>query len=266
MTLLTSNLTRCAALALLTALTALSACTGDALTTPTDRTPPDTGTPTGSPEPDPVFATLVRATLFTDDLEAAQAAHDAVASAGEQPAHDAGDFAHDALTGSGLLGTPLDAFLGLDRWNDADAMAAFYADPAFAEGFLGLFAGPPTVEAFEAQPDWYNWGSLEAGDGGEYWFAIARGTLAEADPAAAQAAHDAVASGGEAGATAAGDVAHVVFTGLADPRAFLAVDVWSRGDAIEAVYTDPTFGAAFGALFEGPATVQVYHSTDWVQW
>ena len=45
-----------------------------------------------------------------------------------------------------------------------------------------------------------------------------------------------LASGGEEMVREAGDVAHVVGLGLEDPREFLAIDVWTSDDNIEAVY------------------------------
>lgn len=108
---------------------------------------------------------------------------------------------------------------------------------------------------------------LTAGDASsEHLFVVVRGTLAEADPHAAQTQHDEVAAGGEEAVRAAGDVAHVVYVGLQDERELLAIDVWTSRDAIEAVYSDPNFVAAFGALFAAPPTVAVYASTDWHQW
>lgn len=245
---------------LVSSLMLLLACAGDG-------EPSDTGTSdvADTDTEGVTYAALVRGELFTDDLDAAGDAHDALAGGGQAAAQAAGDIAHDALTGAGILGTAPEQFLGVDRWNNADNMVAFYSDPTFAAAFATLFSGPPALELF-AQSDWHGWGSLESGDGGEYWFVVARGHLAEADPAAAQAAHDAVASYGEPAVTAAGDVAHVVFLGLEDPREFLAIDVWTDGTAIEGVYTDPSFAAAFGALFDDTPSVAVYHSTDWVQW
>jgi hypothetical protein len=92
--------------------------------------------------------------------------------------------------------------------------------------------------------------------------------LAESSPKAAQAAHDAVAAGGQEQAEAAGDKAHVVFTGLEDPQEFLAIDIWHDSTNIEALYTNPDFAAAFGNLFEEPMAIDlaVYESTDWHQW
>lgn len=224
--------------------------------------------PTGTTAPDPEeWTTLVRGTLFTDDMTEAQTFHDNLAAGGEPDAKAAGDFGHDAMLGTTLLGTSENGFLGLDRWRDSEAMSGFYASPAFADAFGMLFSGPPNVEMFEHRPGWHQWGDLTAGDAAsEHYFVVVRGTLAEADPAAAQAQHDEVAGGGEETVRAAGDVAHVAYVGLEDERELLAIDVWTSRDAIEAVYSDPDFVAAFGSLFAAPPTVGVYASTEWHQW
>ena len=216
--------------------------------------------------PSAEYAVLVRGELFTTDLDEAQTLHDMLASGGEEAAKEAGDFGHDALLGTDILGTTPNEFLGLDRWNDLAGLEAFYADPAFQEAFGMLFAAPPTVEVFAHQPEWHGWGSLTAGDPHDpYFFVVVRGRLAD-EPAASQAKHDAVAAGGEMDAKALGDVAHVVFTGVADSREFLAIDVWSASDGIAALYGDPAFQEAFATLFEAPPSLGVYQSTSWHQW
>lgn len=215
----------------------------------------------------PEFAALVRGTLFTADLAAAKTKHDEIASGGEPAAKAAGDIAHDVLLGTTLLGTVENQFVGIDRWTDGQAMSDFYMNPDLQAAFGQLFSAPPTLEAFQRQPTWHTWGDMDAGDTFDpYFFVVVRGKLKEADPAKAQAGHDAVASGGEATVTAAGDVAHIVFTGLQDPQEFLAIDIWKSSDDMEAVYTNADFQAAFGSLFEGQPTLAVYRSTDWHQW
>ena len=64
----------------------------------------------------------------------------------------------------------------------------------------------------------------------------------------------------------AGDVAHVVYLGVEDPRELLIVDVWTASDGIEAFYGNPDFMNGFSTLFDAPASVAVYRSTDWYQW
>jgi quinol monooxygenase YgiN len=213
------------------------------------------------------YAVLVRAELFTDDLAEAQLVHDAVAAGGEEVARQAGDFYHLAAISTSSLGNSEGSFLGVDRWDSPDNIEAVYSDPAFAEGFAMLFGSEPTIELFQRQPDWYSWGEMpDTASADERWVAVVRGQLAETDPIAAQAAHDAVASGGQEESMAAGDISHVVFTGVSDPTEFLAFDVWESDQNIEAVYGDPDFTAAFLPLFASPPTVVVYRSTDWHQW
>ncbi len=234
--------------------------TGDMSTDTEDAT--TTGEPVGNE-----WGALVRGSLFTDDLEMAQGVHDAVAMGGQKAAMAAGDFGHDALLGTTLLGTTENAFLGIDQWESLEGAQAVYGDPDFQAAFGMLFGRPPLLELFERREDWHGWGSLEAADAGEHWFVVVRGRLADADIDAAQQQHDMIAMGGEADALAAGDVAHVVWVGSPeDPQQFFAVDVWTDSTAIEAFYGNPDFQMAFGMLFEAPPTVAVYGSTDWHQW
>jgi quinol monooxygenase YgiN len=216
---------------------------------------------------DEEFIVVVRGQLAgAEDLSAAREMHDAVARNGEAAAKEAGDHAHDVLLGTAMLDSTENEFLAIDRWDDADAMVAWYADPAFQEAFAGLFAAPPTLQFFRRAPEWVNWGEMDSGDVHDpYYFHLAIGTLAESDPSAAQAAHDAVASGGKEPSIGAGNVAHVVFVGLEDPREFVAVDIWSVGEPIEPFYSSPQFQDAFAPLFTA-VSEPVYESTDWHQW
>lgn len=237
--------------------------TGD--TTGEDTTGDDTSS-TGEMVDEGTYAALVRGDLYTDDLMMAQGLHDAISMGGEEAAMALGDFGHDAKLGTTLLGGTENTFLGLDQWDNLAGAEMLYADPKFAEAFGMLFAEPPVLELFERQDDWHGWGDLEAGDGGDHWFVVVRGTLA-ADAEASQDLHDMIAAGGEADAMAAGDVAHVVWLGVHDTDdEMLAIDVWTDDTNIEAFYGNPKFAEAFGALFSAPPTVAVYRSTDWHQW
>ena len=119
-----------------------------------------------------------------------------------------------------------------------------------------------------ARSDFHEWGSLDEADATTpRYFVVVRGRLALPTVAENRTAHDTVASGGQAMAMAAGDVAHIVFLGADDDREFLAIDVWPTTDNMMALYTDPLFVAAFGSLFEAPGpVVGVYESTDWHSW
>lgn len=210
--------------------------TSDGSTSTADTTGPGETEGEDTTTGDPIevhWGALVLGTLFTDDLGMAEATHDAVAMGGQRVAMAAGDFGHDALLGTTLLGTTENQFLGTDQWDNLDGALAVYGDPEFQAAFAMLV----------------------------------RGRLADPDLEVMQAMHDAIAMGGEADAAALGDVAHVVWVGSPeDPQEFFAVDVWTDDTAIEAFYGDPMFQKAFGALFEAPPTVGIYASTDWHQW
>ncbi len=195
-----------------------------------------------------------------------QPMHDAVAGGGEAGARGAGNIHHEVFLGTTLLGTQMDQFLATDRWTNLDGARAVYSNPDFIAAFSTLFAAP-TAPVLYARTDWHQWGDLDAADASTpRWFAVVQGTLASMDLAAMQTLHDAAASGGESAATGAGDVGHVVFLGVDDPSAFLAIDVWTSADAIEAVYTNPDFQAGLAGLFSAPPTIGIYESTTWHQW
>ncbi len=246
---------------------ATGASTTDEVATGSDGVDETTADATEGVDADGEFIVIVRGQLVdADDLDAAQAAHDAIAMQGEAAAVAAGDFAHDVLLGMTILDSTENEFLAIDRWDDAQAMRDWYADPALQEAFGSLFAAPPQLQYFELAPDWVNWGGMDAGDAFDpYFFHLAIGVLAETDGEAARAAHDAVASGGMEPSIAAGNVAHVVYLGLDDPRQFVGVDIWSVGEPIEPFYSSRQFQAAFGPLFES-VSEPVFQSTDWYQW
>jgi quinol monooxygenase YgiN len=218
-----------------------------------------------APEDAPqTFMVVVRGPLASEDASEQQTLHDQVAAGGEAAARKAGDLSHRAFVTEPLMGTPAHGFLALDRWQDRAALDAFYANPDFGAALSTLFSAPPTVETLRHADDWYGWGTLD--DAAGQLFVVVRGRLAGSDAAAAQAAHDEVAAGGEETVRAAGDLAHVVFIDPDDPFEFMAIDVWGAGAPIEAVYGDPGFQQAFGSLFAAPPSLQVFRATDWHQW
>ncbi|MFO0613032.1 MAG: hypothetical protein U0414_10610 [Polyangiaceae bacterium] len=210
-------------------------------------------------------AAFVRGDLFTTDIAAAMAKHDMLASGGEAQSKAGGDFAHDPFLGTTLLGTKENQFVAIDRWSSDANMDAFYGNPDFQAAFGQLFAAAPEFDTF-LRTDFHQWGSLDAADASNpHFFVVVRGTF-KSLPDQVQSEHDAIAMAGEAQVKAAGDVAHVVYSGRKDPQEALIVDVWGQADNIVAVYSDPNFQMAVGGLFSSPPTVGVYTSTDWHGW
>lgn len=195
-----------------------------------------------------------------------QATHDAIAAGGEATARAAGNVHHEVFTGADILGTAPARFLATDRWAAIEPARGLYASPDFQMALASLFTGPPSIVLYE-HTDWHQWGHLDAADSASpRYFVLARGVLREGPLDETRSMHDAIASGGEAMARGAGDVAHIVYLADGDPTRFLAIDVWSSPAAIEALYTNPDFMRAFLSLFSEPPTLAIYESTSWHQW
>jgi hypothetical protein len=220
-----------------------------------------------SDDPAPSYTVHVRGSLAQSaDLAAARGGHDGGARAVEEQARAAGDFAHHVLLGTAYAGTPTNELLAIDQWRGAlGGVQGFYADPQFQAATGALFTAPPAVRVYERREDWHGWGEA-GGHAGPYWYVIVEGRLAQGGAEANREAHDAVAGGFEAQASAAGDVAHLPHLAVDDPRAFFNIDVWASEQGMLQAFTEPAFQAAFLALFEGPPTVRIYRSTDWHQW
>lgn len=216
----------------------------------------------------PAFTAYVHGPLAETDLAKAQAAHDSLVSASAAQAQAAGDKAHRVLLGTGEPAPQRkNEFLAVDEWLTLEGARAVYGDPNFQAGFGALFAQPVAPELFRRRPDWHTWGNLEPPPGGgPYWFMVVKGHLAKATEEENRAAHDAVASGFQAAAEKAGDIAHVPHVSIDDPRVFFNVDVSTNHDGMLAVLSDPQFQQAFGALFDAPPEVHIYQATTWRQW
>ncbi len=101
--------------------------------------------------------------------------------------------------------------------------------------------------------------------------AYVHGPLAKDDLGAAQADHDQLVTGSQAAAVAAGDLGHHVLLGTGEAGGsrdeFLALDEWQSLDGPHAVYGDPKFQAAFGALFASPVRPELFQRRpDWRTW
>jgi len=218
-----------------------------------------------SEDPAPSYTVHVRGTL-AQSVDSSRTYHDGAAAGVEDKARSLGDFAHHVLLGTSYAGTPADEFLAIDQWRGELAdVEGFYADPQFRAATSGLYSAPPSLRVYQRREDWHGWGEA-GGHAGPYWFVTVEGRLAKGAEGANRDAHDAVAGGFEAQAAAAGDVAHLPHLAVDDPRAFFNIDVWGSEQGMLQTFGDPAFQAEFLALFEGPPTVRIYHSTDWHQW
>ena len=206
------------------------------------------------------YGALVLAQFPTDDVDANRQAHDAVASAAQAAAEEAGDLAHKVFLGA----EDPAQFFAVDRWTSLEGLEAFFADPMVLEAFGQVFAGPPETVPLMAPAGWTSWGELAPQP--DTFAVLVRGTLANDDYADNLELHNAISGGAQPAAEALGDYAHLVYLEVEDPRAFVAVDLWSDADGLEQFFADEKVQAAFGELFVEPPQVTVWTTSDFHQW
>jgi hypothetical protein len=89
----------------------------------------------------------------------ARAVHNELVGKSVNQARAAGDMSHEAYFRLTPPGTPESLeFFAVDTWLDGTGMMAYYNNPAFASGLMGMFSAPP-VSSVWAQPagDWVEW-------------------------------------------------------------------------------------------------------------
>jgi quinol monooxygenase YgiN len=99
----------------------------------------------------PAVTVVIRARLKGDPMTA-QRLHDQVTGATREQALAAGDISHRVF----LDPTDPMAFLGIDEWRSADAVAAFAGSPQIREFFAQLFDGQPEVTVW-VRSGWNEW-------------------------------------------------------------------------------------------------------------
>ena len=92
-----------------------------------------------------------------------------------------------------------------------------------------------------------------------------RGKLREGQ-AAAKKYHDDVTRATKEAAKQAGDLTHAVYLDPKDPRAFLGIDTWAKGEGLQKFAGSPDIRDFFGKLFESEPEVRVWVDSDWNQW
>jgi hypothetical protein len=206
------------------------------------------------------FYVFVRGHLKSATQATNKAAHDAIVTNNRATVTAAGDEKHLALLG---LADPQN-FLGMDVWNSLEGLNAFLTNPAVQTAFGGLFDAAPTVTVKVAPSGFLTWGALSPKPGS--YLVSVRGTFKGATWNANEAAHNQVAGGGQAAANSLGDYAHLAFLSQTDATAFQAVDLWDNLNGMNTFLTDPAVGAAFGSLFTGAPTIDVYQTSDFAQY
>lgn len=226
--------------------------------------PPDLGEKT-------VYTVFIRGQL-KNDLATSKMIHDNFAGGGKAQAQALCDQGHYVFLNllpppDGGAPPPSDAALVIDLWNDLNGLQQFIQSPD-VQSFLGmLYTAPPEV-TITVHPDGFTeWGMLDPINQGMPLFAFSiRDTFKSSTVAQEAIDHNSVANQAKASAMAAGDVAHRTYLVQSNTRQFQAIDLWNNLSGPSAVYGDPNFQAAFGAIFSAPPMIEGYTATDWVQW
>jgi hypothetical protein len=95
------------------------------------------------------------------------------------------------------------------------------------------------------------------------YITLVRGTLKAADPAEAQATHDAIVAKLAGLTRPLGAVGHQAHLSPQNPSQFLAIDTWSNLDGLQTFMSDPAVAAELSQMFAGQPDVTVWAEADW---
>src|SRR5437667_236982 len=103
----------------------------------------------------------IRGTLAPATLEAARSVHNQTSGAPESiaAARSLGDLSDEAYFRLAEPGSPESReLLAVDVWSSAEAMGAYYDDPAFGQAFHDLFSGEPQTSIWvHPAGEWVEW-------------------------------------------------------------------------------------------------------------
>jgi quinol monooxygenase YgiN len=207
------------------------------------------------------YYVFVRGHFTSSDMAANKTAHDKIVTDNRANVTGAGDEKHLALLG---LQDP-QSFLAIDVWNSLDGLNAFLGNPAVQQAFGALF--DPQSLSFtiaNAPQGFLDWGTLAPKPSS--WVVSVRGDFKGTTLNANQAAHNQVAGGGESAANSLGDYGHLAFLDMTDSTNFQAIDEWDNLAGMNTFLSDPNVQAAFGSLFSGQPTIDVYTTSDLAQY
>jgi hypothetical protein len=94
------------------------------------------------------------------------------------------------------------------------------------------------------------------------YISIVRGRLLHADPAAAMEQHDAIVAKLEPASKSLGATGHTAFASTADPREFLAIDMWDSAEGLQKLMSDPGGQKELASMFDGAPNVTVWATRD----
>jgi quinol monooxygenase YgiN len=223
-------------------------------------------------QPLPLYLLTIRGTLAPETLADAQTLHNATAGAPESvtAAQSLGDLSHmvyhpmqPAESGAGEI-------LFIDQWNSIEGLNSFFANPAVQEQAGQLFT-ERAADVWVPAEGFYTYHLPAPYADSDRIIVMVRGTVASRE--AAMTVHNQIVASQINIARQAGDISHEVYFMMTPPDQpesleFLAIDVWTNAEGMQAYYGDPGFQAGVMQLFTAAPTISIWNQTtgQWVEW
>ncbi|MEP7291309.1 MAG: hypothetical protein ABI835_05975 [Chloroflexota bacterium] len=223
-------------------------------------------------QPLPFYLLTIRGTLASASVAEAQTLHNATAGAPESVAgaQSLGDLSHmislpmqPAESGAGEV-------LFIDQWNRIEGLNQFFANPAVQEQAGQLFTEREALVWTPAE-GFYSYHLAAPYSSSDRILVMVRGTVGTREEALAF--HNQIVAGGINAARIAGDISHDVYFQLVPPGEpesleFLAIDVWTNAEGMQAYYGNPDFQAGVMQLFTAAPDISIWNPTpgDWIEW
>lgn len=223
-------------------------------------------------QPLPFYLLTIRGTLAPETLADAQALHNATAGAPESvsAARALGDLSHMVYLPMQAPESGAGEVLFIDQWNSIEGLNQFFANPTVQEQGGQLFSEREAVVWVPAE-GFYDYHLSAPYTSSDRIVVMVRGTVKPRDEA--MAVHNQIVAGGINAAKLAGDISHEAYFMLTPPDApesleFLAVDVWTSAEGMNAYYSNPDFQSGVLELFTAPPSISIWSPTtgDWVEW
>jgi quinol monooxygenase YgiN len=160
--------------------------------------------------------------------------------------------------------------LFIDQWNSIKGLDLFFANPAVREQTGQLFTQRDAIVWTPAE-GYYTYHLPAPYAASDRIIVMVRGTVASREEA--MTVHNQIVASQINTARQMGDISHEVYFMLTAPDQpesleFLAIDVWTNAEGMQAYYGDPGFQAGVMQLFTAAPTISIWNQTtgDWVEW
>ena len=223
-------------------------------------------------QPLPFYLLTIRGTLATPTLDAAVTLHNSTAGASESvaAAQSLGDLSHTIYLPMQPAKSGAGEVLFIDQWNSIDGLNKFFANPTVQEQAGQIFSQRDAT-VWTPAPGFYSYHLAAPYKSTDRITVLVRGTVHSREDALAL--HNQIVASNINAAHKAGDITHEAYFMLTPPDQpesleFLALDVWTSAEGMQAYYGNPDFQAGVMKLFTAAPTLSIWNPTsgDWIEW